>query len=177
MKPPPPRFPASGQVTARVSATATAASIAFPPRFMMSAPTREAIASTDATIAWDSRTGSRDAACKGRARRRSKQARRFIGAKSIQFESGEPYAACWLSGHLSVDPSSCCSGSDHSSHVCEGWHAQSVDQQSVRRQRHRSGAHRSRGAFRRDGRLSEFHQYPSGGSAVAIVYPHSLFGG
>ena len=32
MKPPPPRFPASGRVTARANAVAIAASIALPPR-------------------------------------------------------------------------------------------------------------------------------------------------
>src|SRR5438445_1302295 len=71
MNPPPPRLPASGQVTASVSATATAASTALPPRFMTSAPTCEAIASTEATIACGSRTGRRDAAWRGATKRRS----------------------------------------------------------------------------------------------------------
>src|SRR6056297_1073664 len=38
MKPPPPRFPASGQVTAKASAVAIAASTAFPPAANTSRP-------------------------------------------------------------------------------------------------------------------------------------------
>src|SRR5215204_3570913 len=63
MKPPPPRLPAAGCVTASANATAIAASIALPPRFMMSTPTREATSLVEATIPCDARTGSRDAAC------------------------------------------------------------------------------------------------------------------
>src|SRR5262249_44439085 len=62
MKPPPPRLPADGQTTASASPTATAASFALPPRFITSAPTRDAISLVDATIPWAARTGSRDAA-------------------------------------------------------------------------------------------------------------------
>src|SRR5437660_10064862 len=84
MNPPPPRFPASGQVTARTNATATAASTALPPRFMMSAPTRDAIASTEATMTCGSRTGRREAACNGIAIRNRKVMQRFMGAQSIR---------------------------------------------------------------------------------------------
>src|SRR5512139_4195581 len=42
MKPPPPRFPAVGQVTARANPTATAASTAFPPARMISLPASDA---------------------------------------------------------------------------------------------------------------------------------------
>jgi hypothetical protein len=62
MKPPPPKFPAAGYVTASAKATATAASTALPPRFMTSTPTREAIGSVEATIPRRARTGGRDAA-------------------------------------------------------------------------------------------------------------------
>src|SRR2546426_10374784 len=61
MKPPPPRLPAEGQVTASASPTATAASIALPPRCMTSTPTREAISLVEATIPCRARAGSRDA--------------------------------------------------------------------------------------------------------------------
>ena len=50
MKPPPPRLPAEGQVTASASPTATAASTALPPFFITSTPTREAISEVEATI-------------------------------------------------------------------------------------------------------------------------------
>src|SRR6266705_4479618 len=63
MKPPPPMLPALGQVTARARPTATAASIALPPRCMISTPTREAISLVEATIPCRARAGSRDAAC------------------------------------------------------------------------------------------------------------------
>src|SRR5687767_9347637 len=63
MNPPPPILPAGGQVTASASPTATAASIAFPPRCKTSTPTREAISLVDATIPCFARVGSRDAAC------------------------------------------------------------------------------------------------------------------
>src|SRR5215475_8581861 len=63
MKPPPPRLPAAGCVTASANATAIAASTAFPPRFMISTPTRDATSFVDATIPCRARTGSRGAAC------------------------------------------------------------------------------------------------------------------
>src|SRR5438105_14745847 len=71
MNPPPPRLPASGHVTASVNATATAASTALPPRFMTSAPTRDAITSTEATMTCGSRTGRRETAWSGATKRRS----------------------------------------------------------------------------------------------------------
>src|SRR5688500_11783893 len=67
MNPPPPRLPAEGQVTASARPTATAASTAFPPRFMTSAPTREAISDVDATIALRARAGGGQAAKSGNA--------------------------------------------------------------------------------------------------------------
>src|SRR6185503_18020576 len=62
MKPPPPRLPAAGCVTASANATAIAASTALPPRLMMSTPTRDATSFVDATIPCFARTGSRAAA-------------------------------------------------------------------------------------------------------------------
>src|SRR4051812_13262510 len=59
MKPPPPRLPAAGQVTAIASAVATAASTALPPFFMMSTPTCDAIPLVEATMPWRATTGSR----------------------------------------------------------------------------------------------------------------------
>src|SRR5438067_494016 len=72
MNPPPPKFPASGHVTASTNATATAASTALPPRFMTSAPMREAMTSTEATMACLPRTGRRDSAARGPAKRRKR---------------------------------------------------------------------------------------------------------
>ena len=57
MNPPPPRFPASGCVTASAKPTATAASTALPPDFMISTPASEASAWTDATIAFGACVG------------------------------------------------------------------------------------------------------------------------
>src|SRR5260221_10981960 len=51
MNPPPPMLPASGCTTASAKPTATAASIALPPRFMMSRPTSLAIGLPETTIA------------------------------------------------------------------------------------------------------------------------------
>jgi hypothetical protein len=62
MKPPPPRFPAAGYVTASASATATAASTALPPRFKTSTPTCEEILVVEATMPRRARTGWRAAA-------------------------------------------------------------------------------------------------------------------
>src|SRR5687768_7275923 len=56
MNPPPPMFPAAGRVTVSAKPTATAASTAFPPRFMMSAPTLLAISLLLTTIACFART-------------------------------------------------------------------------------------------------------------------------
>ena len=50
MKPPPPRFPASGFTTASARPVATAASTALPPAARMSTPTRDAYSSVVATI-------------------------------------------------------------------------------------------------------------------------------
>ncbi len=63
MKPPPPRLPAAGCVTASANATAIAASTALPPRFMISTPTCDAILFVEATIPCFARTGSCEAAC------------------------------------------------------------------------------------------------------------------
>src|SRR5262245_27457910 len=52
MKPPPPKLPAPGQVTASANAVATAASTALPPFFKVSMPTFDAIGSTDTTAAF-----------------------------------------------------------------------------------------------------------------------------
>src|SRR4051812_48829266 len=49
MKPPPPRLPALGWVTASAKAVATAASTAFPPRARTDAPTSEASPETETT--------------------------------------------------------------------------------------------------------------------------------
>src|SRR4030095_987073 len=49
MKPPPPRFPANGYVTARANAVATAASTAFPPRDRISAPMSDEISVAETT--------------------------------------------------------------------------------------------------------------------------------
>src|SRR5206468_9834144 len=51
MKPPPPRLPAAGQVTASANAVATAASTALPPSFKISMPMLDAIGSTETTAA------------------------------------------------------------------------------------------------------------------------------
>src|SRR5579863_8903341 len=55
MNPPPPMFPASGSTTASANATATAASTAFPPRFMISTPASDASFSSLTTIPFGSR--------------------------------------------------------------------------------------------------------------------------
>src|SRR5712691_5842220 len=94
MNPPPPRLPASGHVTASGSATATAASTALPPRFMTSAPTCEAIASTEATIACGSRTGRRDAAWRGATKRRSAASFFMAGECTTWCGAGNPACAC-----------------------------------------------------------------------------------
>ena len=57
MKPPPPRLPARGRVTASAKPTATAASTALPPRFNMSKPTRDAAASWLTTMPCAATTG------------------------------------------------------------------------------------------------------------------------
>src|ERR1051326_7772859 len=62
MKPPPPRLPAAGQVTASANATAIAASTAFPPCCMMSRPTVDARTLAEATMPCRARTGAREAA-------------------------------------------------------------------------------------------------------------------
>src|SRR5688500_11685287 len=52
MKPPPPRLPAEGCVTASAKPTAIAASTALPPLFKIFRPTSLALASADATAPW-----------------------------------------------------------------------------------------------------------------------------
>src|SRR5690606_26344385 len=61
MKPPPPRLPAAGCVTASAKPTATAASTALPPARRISIPAWLACTSVDPTIACRARTGSREA--------------------------------------------------------------------------------------------------------------------
>ncbi len=51
-------FPADGSTTASAKAVAMAASTAFPPRFKMPTPTRDANSLTDTTMARRARTGS-----------------------------------------------------------------------------------------------------------------------
>ena len=58
MKPPPPRLPADGYVTASAKPTATAASMALPPAAMTSAPTFEAISERETIIPSVPRTTS-----------------------------------------------------------------------------------------------------------------------
>src|SRR5262245_27844271 len=62
INPPPPRLPADGHTTANASPTATAASIALPPRFNTSTPTCDAISLTEETIPYLPRAGGREAA-------------------------------------------------------------------------------------------------------------------
>src|SRR5262245_27579809 len=69
MKPPPPRFPALGKVTARAKWTAMAASTAFPPRRRTSAPASEAWGSGAATTP-PARGGAAGEAHEETARRR-----------------------------------------------------------------------------------------------------------
>jgi len=57
MKPPPPRFPACGKVTASANPTATAASTALPPALRISTPAWEASGSLEATMPWRAATG------------------------------------------------------------------------------------------------------------------------
>jgi len=58
MKPPPPMLPASGFTTARAKCVATAASIALPPRRMISAPISLATRSVLDTIPFVPRVGT-----------------------------------------------------------------------------------------------------------------------
>jgi hypothetical protein len=62
MKPPPPRFPASGSVTASAKPTATAASTALPPCFRIANPASLACRSAVATKPCRARTALRSAA-------------------------------------------------------------------------------------------------------------------
>src|SRR5271157_1430295 len=57
MKPPPPILPAQGWVTASANPTATAASTAFPPAFIVSTPASEAFSSLDTTMPCRAATG------------------------------------------------------------------------------------------------------------------------
>src|SRR3954465_5149274 len=57
MKPPPPMLPASGKVTARANAVATAASMALPPLWRMSAPTLEASEEAETTTPCSANSG------------------------------------------------------------------------------------------------------------------------
>src|SRR5438128_7077341 len=52
MKPPPPRFPAAGHVTASARPVATAASTALPPFFRICMPVLDAMGSTETTAAF-----------------------------------------------------------------------------------------------------------------------------
>ena len=58
MKPPPPRLPARGRVTARAKPTATAASTTLPPAFKTSTPTWLASRCADTTMPWSAATGA-----------------------------------------------------------------------------------------------------------------------
>ena len=57
MKPPPPRLPARGRLTARAKPTPTAASTALPPAAKIATPTRVAVASWAATMPFSANTG------------------------------------------------------------------------------------------------------------------------
>ena len=57
MKPPPAILPARGSVTASAKPVATAASIAFPPRFSMSSPASDASFSGPETMPLDAMAG------------------------------------------------------------------------------------------------------------------------
>src|ERR1043166_1437377 len=83
MNPPPPRFPAAGQVTASAKATATAASTALPPFFITSTPTRDAMSLVDDTIPWCARSGGCDAANAGVAVQRRKSAKNLRIAREV----------------------------------------------------------------------------------------------
>src|SRR5436190_7953428 len=58
MKPPPPRLPAAGHVTASARPVATAASTALPPFFRICMPMLDAMGSTDTTAAFAKEAGS-----------------------------------------------------------------------------------------------------------------------
>jgi len=64
IKPPPPKFPFSGQVTASVKPIATAASIAFPPFYRIATPASEACTFVETTIPFSPKTGFGEAAYK-----------------------------------------------------------------------------------------------------------------
>src|SRR3990172_1543437 len=78
MKPPPPRFPAEGWVTARAKATATAASTALPPWRRISIPASAAKGSAATTIPFVPRATSGGGLCAaagaGPARQRASSA-------------------------------------------------------------------------------------------------------
>ena len=57
MNPPPPRLPALGRVTASENPTATAASTALPPLFIISIPTSEDNSFCETTIGPSDRVG------------------------------------------------------------------------------------------------------------------------
>ena len=57
IKPPPPRFPALGRVTANANPVATAASIALPPFVKIAAPISLATCSCETTIPSEPKTG------------------------------------------------------------------------------------------------------------------------
>ncbi len=78
-------LPASGQTTCRANATATVASMALPPFFITSVPTREAISLTEATTACFARTGSvmTGPAARGLATRRSRKATNLFTRREV----------------------------------------------------------------------------------------------
>src|SRR5215469_4709536 len=78
MNPPPPKLPALGCVTASANPTATAASIALPPRFSTSTPASAASGSCATTIAWRARTGWRALRSKHETRARKIERHRII---------------------------------------------------------------------------------------------------
>src|SRR5262249_39461295 len=84
MKPPPPRFPALGSVTASAKPTATAASTALPPPRRIFAPTSEASALEETTIPLRAPTGVRAGTEAGRTTSAaSARAARFTGAEPL----------------------------------------------------------------------------------------------
>jgi hypothetical protein len=62
---------------------ATAASTAFPPFFITSAPIREAISVVDAAITWRARTGSRNPANAGDRKKKEERAAVFLIGRSV----------------------------------------------------------------------------------------------
>ena len=86
-KPPPPRLPASGHVTASAKATATAASAALPPFLRISMPTRAAFSSAAATAPPEPRADLR-ALRGGGAAARAGARRAAASRRSLRYSTG-----------------------------------------------------------------------------------------